>query len=113
MKEAMASSREIRAYDAAIRDGDMDVVQAFIDKHGHVDTQALSGDDASILRNADHDILAYLDEEGYIELPPIAKAIIYDDPNMLRPEDITIEVMTLASMHGKKDVLRQGRLTRR
>lgn len=109
----MASNRERRSYDAAIRDGDMDVVQAFLDKHGHVDTPVLSGDNAAILRNADHDILAYLDEEGYIELPPIVRVILYDDPNILRPEDMTIEVMTLASIYGKKNVLRQGRLARR
>lgn len=109
----MPTYREKQAYDAAIRDGDMDGVQAFLDKYDHVDTPALSGSDADILHHADHDVLMYLDEEGHFELPPIVRAIIYDDPNMLRPEDMTVDVMTLASMYGKKNVLRQGRPPRR
>lgn len=107
--EVDAPSDVLAAYDYSIRNGDIPYINWMISTYGHSDVPILRTDPLYMLDHASHEALLWLDENEYITLPDIVRAIIYDDPFLLHPRDITKEVVIRILSRGAWEIFLEYR----
>jgi hypothetical protein len=102
--EVEASEDAIQMYDRAIRIGDIPYLDWMTSTYRHYDVPILQVDPFTMLEDASHEALLWLDEQEYIVLPDIVRAIIYDDPLLLDTRDMTVEIVKQILLRGAWEI---------
>lgn len=105
--EIEAPSEVIQMYDTAIRTGDIPYIDWVVSTYRHYEVPILNTDPFTMLDNASHEALLWLDEQDYTVLPDIVRAIIYDDPLPLYTRDMTKDIIIQVLKRGAWEIYLQ------
>lgn len=93
-----------KMYELAIKTGDMAYIDEVTSTEGHIDVPILHADPFYMLDHASHEALAWLDEQEYIVLPDVVKAIIYDDPIYLYGLPLSHKLLEQILKHDRREL---------
>lgn len=107
--EIEAPQEVINQYDEAIRTGDLPFIDWVTSTYRHYEVPILNTDPFTMLDNASHEALVWLDELDFTVLPDIVRAIVYDDPLLLYTRDITRDIVRQILLRGAWEIFIQYR----